>query len=113
MLSSFEVIDGKGYTIDNYFAAYGRWRYVQALINTLVMGVGVAVLSALFAVPLAWACARTDMPFKGLIRIGVLAAFVTPPYLGAVGWMLLAGPNSGWINPPSPGTWRAMVSRRR
>jgi iron(III) transport system permease protein len=98
VLSSFEVVDGKGYTIDNYFAAYGRWRYVQALLNTLVMGAGVAVLSALFAVPLAWACARTDMPFKNFIRIGVLAAFVTPPYLGAVGWMLLAGPNSGWIN---------------
>lgn len=98
VLSSFEVIDGKGYTIDNYFTAYGRRRYVQALINTLVMGAGVAVLSALFAVPLAWACARTDMPFKGFIRLSVLAAFVTPPYLGAVGWILLAGPNSGWVN---------------
>src|SRR5205085_2719886 len=82
----------------NYFTAYGRWRYVQALLNTLVMGAGVAVLSALFAVPLAWACARTDMPLKNFVRISVLAAFITPPYLGAVGWILLAGPNSGWVN---------------
>ena len=28
----------------------------------------------------------------------MLAAFVMPPYLGAVGWILLAGPNSGWLN---------------
>ena len=28
----------------------------------------------------------------------VFAAFVTPPYLGAIGWILLAGPNSGWLN---------------
>ena len=29
-----------GYTIANYLTAYGRWRYIQALINTLVMGAG-------------------------------------------------------------------------
>jgi iron(III) transport system permease protein len=98
VLSSFEQSDGSGYTIANYLTAYGRWRYVQALINTLVMGAGTAVLATIFAVPLAWACARTDMPLRGSIRLAVLAAFIMPPYLGAVGWILLAGPNSGWIN---------------
>ena len=98
VLSSFEQSDGSGYTIANYLTAYGRWRYIQALINTLVMGAGTAVLAAVFAVPLAWACARTDMPLRGTIRLAVLAAFIMPPYLAAVGWILLAGPNSGWIN---------------
>jgi iron(III) transport system permease protein len=98
VLSSFEQSDGSGYTIANYLTAYGRWRYIQALINTLVMGAGTAVLATIFAVPLAWACARTDMPLRGSIRLAVLAAFIMPPYLGAVGWILLAGPNSGWIN---------------
>jgi iron(III) transport system permease protein len=97
VISSFEGADG-GFTIGNYLTAYGRWRYVQALINTLVMGAGTAALSIIFAVPLAWACSRTDMPLRGLIRLAVLAAFIMPPYLGAVGWILLAGPNSGWIN---------------
>ena len=98
VLSSFERADGSGFTLDNYLTAYGRWRYIQALINTLVMGAGTAVLATMFAVPLAWACARTDMPLRGSIRLAVLAAFIMPPYLGAVGWILLAGPNSGWIN---------------
>jgi iron(III) transport system permease protein len=98
VLVSFEVRDGAGYTLENYQTAYGRWRYVQALINSLVMGVGVAFLSVLFAVPLAWACARTDMPGRNFVRLCVLAAFIMPPYLGAVGWVLLAGPNSGWVN---------------
>ena len=48
--------------------------------------------------PLAWAVARTDMPGKGAVRLLVLGAFVTPPYLGALGWILLAGPNAGWLN---------------
>ena len=98
VLASFETADGTGYTIANYLTAYGRWRYIQALLNTLVMGAGTAVLALLFAVPLAWACARTDMPLRGLVRVSILAAFIVPPYLGAVGWILLAGPNSGWIN---------------
>ena len=38
------------------------------------------------------------MPGKGIIRMLVLGAFITPPYLGAIGWILLAGPNSGWLN---------------
>jgi iron(III) transport system permease protein len=98
VLASFEVIDGTGYTLDNYAAAFGRWRHVQALINTLVMATGVSILAGLFAVPLAWATVRTDMPGKTFVRLGVLAAFITPPYLGAVGWILLAGPNAGWLN---------------
>ena len=50
------------------------------------------------AVPMAWAVSRTDMPGKGLIRTLTLGAFIMPPYLGAIGWILLAGPNAGWLN---------------
>ena len=48
--------------------------------------------------PLAWALSRTDMPAKGLIWVSILGTFIIPPYLGAVGWILLAGPNAGWLN---------------
>lgn len=87
-----------GFTHQNYIDAYGRPRHIQALLNTLYMGGAVVVLSVLFAVPLAWACTRTDMPGRRLIRIGIFGAFIMPPYLSGVGWILLAGPNSGWIN---------------
>jgi len=33
-----------------------------------------------------------------MVRLLVLGAFVTPPYLGSIAWILLAGPNSGWLN---------------
>ena len=82
----------------NYVEAYGRARHLQALWNTLQFGAGVAALSCLFGVPLAWAISRTDMPAKGFIRLMVFGAFIIPPYLGAIGWILLAGPNAGWLN---------------
>src|SRR3546814_7430589 len=49
-------------------------------------------------VPLAWAVSRTDMPLRGFMHVNVLAAFIIPPFLGAIGWILLAGPNAGWLN---------------
>src|ERR1700760_953039 len=47
---------------------------------------------------MAWLVARTDLPFKRLIRTLVLASFVTPPFLGAFAWVLLGGPNAGILN---------------
>jgi iron(III) transport system permease protein len=98
VLSSFQDARTGALTLANYIAAYGTPRHITALLNTVAMGAGVVVLSTIFAAPLAWACSRTDMPGRGFIRLAVVGAFVTPPYLAAIAWILLAGPNAGWIN---------------
>jgi iron(III) transport system permease protein len=98
IVASLQQTDSGGFTLDNYRVAYGNFRHLAALANSLELGVGVALLNTCFAVPIAWAVSRTDMPCKAFIRLTVFAAFVTPPYLGAIGWILLAGPNSGWLN---------------
>lgn len=96
--TSFQDPDTGAFTLANYLTAYGRWRYVEALINSLEVGLAVAVLGLVFGVPLAWAVSRTDMPGKGLVWAAVLGTFIMPNYLGAVAWILLAGPNAGWFN---------------
>src|SRR5262245_2388569 len=96
--SSLQEPETGALTFANYREAYGSWRHLRALLRSLELGVGVALLAALFGVPIAWAISRTDMPAKGFIRLMVLAAFITPPYLAAIGWILLAGPNAGWLN---------------
>ena len=62
------------------------------------MALGVGVLSVVIATPLAWLVARTDLPGRGLVRAAVTASFVTPPFLGAIAWEILAAPNTGLIN---------------
>jgi iron(III) transport system permease protein len=64
----------------------------------LLMAVSVGVLSCVIAVPLAWIAARTDMPGRSWLRAAVMASFVTPPFLGAIAWEILAAPNTGLIN---------------
>jgi len=96
--TSMQDTDTGAFTLMNYVTAYSRPRYITAMVNSLLLGVTVTGICLLLAVPIAWAVSRTDMPFKGTIRFMVLGAFVTPPYLGAIAWILLAGPNSGWLN---------------
>jgi len=71
---------------------------VRPLIVTLIVATSVSTLCTLVATPMAWLIARTDMPFARPIRLLVMASFVTPPFLGAVAWEILAAPNSGLIN---------------
>jgi iron(III) transport system permease protein len=98
VVSSFEATDGGQFTLANYAIAYGTARGWEALLNSLLYGVAVTLVAIVLAVPVAWAISRTDMPGKGLVRAVILGAFITPPYLGAIGWILLAGPNAGWLN---------------
>ena len=98
VITSLSDPDGKGLTLANYAAAFGTERYLIAIGHSVMLGASVAVLTTIFGVPIAWAVSRTDMPAKGFVRLMTLGAFVTPPYVGAIGWMLLAGPNAGWLN---------------
>jgi iron(III) transport system permease protein len=87
-----------GFTLGNYAVAFGRARHLQALGNSLLLGVGATGLALVFALPIAWAVTRTDMPGKTLVRLTVLGTFVTPSYLGGVAWILLGSPRAGWLN---------------
>jgi iron(III) transport system permease protein len=98
LVSSFQSTDTGAFTLENYVTAYASQRRLIGLGNSLLYGAAVVGVSIGLAVPLAWAVARTDMPGKGVVRATVLGAFITPSYLGAIGWILLAGPNAGWIN---------------
>jgi iron(III) transport system permease protein len=96
--TSFEDPATGAFTLANYVEAFSRARYLVGFRNSMVLGVCVAALALVFALPMAWAVSRTDMPGKALVRGLVLATFITPPFLGATSWILLAGPNAGWLN---------------
>jgi len=89
---------GGGWGLGNYIKAYTTPLYRGPVFWTLVISVSVSLISLVLGSIMAWAVARTDTPFPGLIRIGTLASFVTPPFLGATAWVFLAGPRQGWLN---------------
>ncbi|HVZ10070.1 ABC transporter permease [Rhodopila sp.] len=70
----------------------------EPFVTTFGIALGVAALACAIAVPLAWLVARTDVPGRRLLRGLVMVSFITPPFIGAVAWVLLAAPNSGLLN---------------
>jgi len=72
--------------------------FLDPLFTTVIIATTSALACCAFAAPMGWLVARTDMPFRRTVRALVTASFVTPPFLGAIAWELLAAPNSGLIN---------------
>ncbi len=92
------VSSDRGLTVAHYLRVFTDPRLARALWNTVVLALWSGVLSLAIGLPMAWLTARTDLPGKGLMRSLILASFVTPPFLGAFAWVMLAGPNAGYLN---------------
>lgn len=71
---------------------------LKTIWNTITLGLGVAVISVVVGVPLAVGVSRTNMRWKGLVRATVVFAIITPPFLNTMSYILLMGPNAGFIN---------------
>jgi iron(III) transport system permease protein len=85
-------------TLANIVRLFTDAAFLDPLLTTLTIATTVAVVCCLIAAPLGWLVARTDMPLSGTVRTLIMASFVTPPFLGAIAWELLAAPNSGLLN---------------
>jgi iron(III) transport system permease protein len=85
-------------TLDNFASLVTDPTMRRAFLLAVVMAAAVGLVSCAVATPMAWLVARTDLPGRNIVRALVTASFVTPPFLGAIAWELLAAPNSGLIN---------------
>lgn len=80
------------YFIEFFQRSY-QWR---PLINSLIVGALVAIFGTIIAFIYAYGIARTDIPFKGFFRLIATVPVVSPPFLIALGAILLFG-NHGVI----------------
>ncbi|MBI3710577.1 MAG: iron ABC transporter permease [Proteobacteria bacterium] len=85
-------------TYENFERALGSRLYVTALKNSLVLGAWTGLISVAIGLPLAWGVARTNLPFKAFVRLTVSLSYLTPPFLTAIAFVNLFGPNAGLVN---------------
>jgi iron(III) transport system permease protein len=91
--------DAKGaLTLANFTRLFSESAFIEPLTTTFIIAVSSAAICCTVAAPMGWLVARTDLPFARVIRALVTASFVTPPFLGAIAWEILAAPNSGLLN---------------
>ena len=102
----YSLTDRNGaFTLANFAQLVTDPIFIDPLVTTLIIATTSSIICCVVAAPIGWLVARTDMPWRRAVRTLVTASFVTPPFLGAIAWELLAAPNSGLINK----AWRALT----
>lgn len=71
---------------------------LRALQNTVLVSASVSLCCLLLGLPLSWLLTRTDLPFKNKFRSWFCLPYTVPPFVGAIGWIILANPTSGVLN---------------
>lgn len=86
------------FSLEFVVRAFSQPGNLAALANTFILALGVGVASVVLGVPLAWATARTDLPLRKVFQGLVGLAYILPPYLTSVAYIILLGPNAGYFN---------------
>src|SRR5947199_9240485 len=98
-LAVFSVTDkARHLTLSNFITLFTDPDFLDPLLTTAIIATASAAICCVVAAPMGWLVSRTDMPGRQFNRAMLTASFVTPPFLGAVAWELLAAPNSGLLN---------------
>ena len=95
LLHSFDIHGG--FTVANYIEAFAKPQNIIALRNSLYTSAVVTLLASLIGTGMAWLITRSDLPFKRGFRGLIFLTFVTPPYIGTIGWIQLLG-RAGYVN---------------
>ena len=84
------------FTLGNYQKILTHPYYLGALKNTLIVGGGGMLGACLLGVPLSYCTARFVVRGRSVIATLAVLALVSPPFIGAYSWVMVAG-NNGWL----------------
>src|SRR5205085_1021234 len=88
----------QGMSLEHFSEVLSGRLYVNALLNSLILGGWTGLFSLVIGLTLAWAVSRTDVPGKPLLQITATLAYLSPPFLTAIAFTYLFSPNAGLIN---------------
>lgn len=86
------------FTLANYAIWFGSWDLLPIIANSVIYSTARLAIGLFFALLFAWAVARTNVPFAGLMAWMIPIPFFIPDLLTAFGWLMLGNPQNGVIN---------------
>ncbi len=98
LMIAFQDSSHSTWTLKNFTALYTSSFAYQALLNTAGFAIVSVLVACFFAVPIAWAVERTDLPGRNLIYILMTVGIVIPPFFMAMGWLVLLHERVGILN---------------
>src|SRR5438477_3854259 len=88
----------EGLSLGHFAEVLSGRLYVNALLNSLILGAWTGLFSLIIGLVLAWAVSRTDVPGKLFIQATATVSYLLPPFLTAIAFTYLFSPNAGLIN---------------
>ena len=92
-------LETEGLTLANYRQIFESLHEFKTLAwNSMVFSIGSSGWALLFGTSLAWLAERSNAPFRSLAYISAFVSFAVPGLIKVIGWILLLGPEAGFIN---------------
>lgn len=89
---------GGGFTTSYLQKVFLTTTYVRPLVSTLMLAACVGLAATAMGALLGWTMSRLRLPGAGVIEIGLMLPIFISPFIGAIGWITLAQPNTGMLN---------------
>jgi iron(III) transport system permease protein len=84
--------------LQDFLAVSHNENTLKAIKNTILVAGSVGIFCLILGIPLSWILTRTDLPMKKNFRSWFCLPYAIPPFVGAIGWIILANPTSGVLN---------------
>lgn len=90
---------GATWTLANLADVYGNpVLYGSVLPDTFLYTAGAVAITLTLGVFFAWLVERTNVPFPDALFVALVSPVVVPTVVVAIAWVLLLGPNAGYLN---------------
>lgn len=97
-LQSGFLTDSAHWSLDNYVRTFGDATFYRLVVNSLIFGLGVALVAIVLGFSLAFLYTRTNAPFRTFGMLTALIPLIIPGILNTVAWLFLLSPRIGIIN---------------
>lgn len=92
---------GEDGTLSEHIQQLVQPYHLKILWNSIILGVSVVILCTIIALPLSYIMTKTSLAKQQWLDMLIMIPFMTPPYIGAMGWMLTMQRN-GLLEQVSP-----------
>jgi iron(III) transport system permease protein len=86
------------WSFDNYVRTFSDAAFYRLVLNSLIFGLGVALVAIVLGFSLAFLYTRTNAPLRTFGMLTALIPLIIPGILNTVAWLFLLSPRIGIIN---------------
>ncbi len=91
-------LEATEFTLANYSQVFASGATYGLLFNSFWYAAGATILCTVLSISLAWLLERTNVPWRSMLMVLILAPMGVPGIVSAMSWTLMANPNNGLLN---------------